>query len=118
MRADLDGISMLEIRNRDRFSLHPELREMCRSVACGETARDRYCVSARLGYKAPDAQPGGRRGKMAQNGSEDMRADEIERMNREILEDRERVFTWFIRIGAWGFALAFLILVILALTQT
>lgn len=55
---------------------------------------------------------------MAQNGSQDMRADEIERMNREILEDRERVFTWFIRIGAWSFGLAFLILVILALTQT
>jgi len=55
---------------------------------------------------------------MAQNGSEDMRADEIEQMNREILEDRERVFNWFIRIGAWSFALAFLVLAILAITQT
>lgn len=36
----------------------------------------------------------------------------------EILEDRERVFHWFVRLGAWGFSLAFLILVILALTQT
>lgn len=55
---------------------------------------------------------------MAQNGSRDMNADEIEQINREILKDRERVFDGFIRIGAWGFALAFLILIILAFTQT
>ncbi|HLS19313.1 MAG TPA: hypothetical protein VK090_05835 [Paracoccaceae bacterium] len=55
---------------------------------------------------------------MAQNGTNDMQAEMIERMNREILEDRERVFNWFIRIGAWGFGLAFLILIFLAFTQT
>lgn len=59
---------------------------------------------------------------MAQHGHDDAHDDAHahgdERVNRELLADREWIFDAFVRFSAWNVLIIFIILALLALTNT
>ena len=59
---------------------------------------------------------------MAQHGHDDAHHDahghDDEQMSRGILADREWIFDAFVRFSAWNVVIIFIILALLALTQT
>lgn len=59
---------------------------------------------------------------MVQHANEDpghdTHAQDLARLNGELLADRERMFGGFMRVAAWNALLIFLVVAFLALTQT